>query len=94
MQPVAMPGAVTLGTFISLALPQEPVKTTVEAVLSVPEGVWAFQYDITNSLVYATWTPSNNFQNSKPKRSKYRLRLWSGSDPQNGLEWYGRGGRI
>ncbi|KAF3284965.1 hypothetical protein TWF970_011238 [Orbilia oligospora] len=75
--------AFTLGTFIRLAQPHDSASSSIEAALSVPEGVWAFQYDITNSFVSASWTPSNKLKKPKPKNSRYRLRLWSGSEPQN-----------
>ncbi|KAF3208603.1 hypothetical protein TWF679_007665 [Orbilia oligospora] len=73
----------TLGTFIRLASPHDSASSSIEAALSVPEGIWAFKYDITNSFVSASWTPSNKLKKSKPKKSRYRLRLWSGSEPQN-----------
>ncbi|KAK6500720.1 hypothetical protein TWF506_003484 [Arthrobotrys conoides] len=75
----------TLGTFIRIAPLHQLAAGSVEATLSVPEGVWAFKYEINNSLVSVSWSPSNN--NSKKPKSKsipkYRLRLWSGSEPQN-----------
>ncbi|KAF3082479.1 hypothetical protein TWF569_007016 [Orbilia oligospora] len=75
--------AFTLGTFIRLAQPHDSASSSIEAALSVPEGVWAFKYDITNSFVSASWTQSNKLKKPKAKNSRYRLRLWSGSEPQN-----------
>ncbi|KAF3177262.1 hypothetical protein EYR41_008029 [Orbilia oligospora] len=75
--------AFTLGTFIRLAQPHDSASSSIEAALSVPEGVWAFKYDTTNSFVSASWTQSNKLKKPKAKNSRYRLRLWSGSEPQN-----------
>ncbi|KAK6528257.1 hypothetical protein TWF281_009504 [Arthrobotrys megalospora] len=73
----------TFGTFVHLGLPQEKVRTSIEAALSVPEGFWAFKYDSIRSLVFVTWNASSTFKKSDARTSKYRLRLWSGNDPQN-----------